>query len=392
TPDADHILSCQHFLIEEILFNHGVHWMKRTPAGVLGAFEGGGQNGDLLSPELSPNVNPLGKSSYEISPFAEASGDGQGRPFDRAQGRPGEAVLALQKDFQSHLWGAFGKAKLKIALHAGEAEAAGQSYVGPEIHHTLKALEAARNGQTLLTVPAVHFTPLPPGSRLKDMGKHFLKDLTEPQNLYAFLHPDIESSEASVPRSLGDYPQNFFPQASPFLGREEEMAEIAGLLTDPQNRLVTLTGPGGFGKTRLAFQAAAEAVDQFKDGVFIVALAPLLSDHLLIASLAHAVQFTFYGPEDPKAQLLGHLKDKRILLVMDNFEHIIEGADLVREMLAAAPSLKVLVTSREKLGIGDEKTFEVQGLRYPQGENTAEMEASSAVQLFLRSARRLQPG
>ena len=374
TPDADHILSCQYFLIEEILYNHGVHWMKRTSKGVLGAFEGDGRDGDPPVPQEGGAGSPL-----------------QG-PTPQIQGRPGEAVIALQKDFQSHLWGQFGKAKLKMALHAGEAEAAGQNYVGPEVSHALKVLEAARSGQTLLTVPAVHFIPLPPGSRLKDMGKHFLKDLTDPQNLFVLLHSDLEDGQDAPPLSLRDYPQNFFPQSSPFFGREEEMQEINGLLTQHQARLVTLVGPGGFGKTRLAFQSAAEAVDKFKDGVFIVALAPLLSDHLLIASLAHAVKFSFYGPEDPKTQLLGHLRDKQMLLVMDNFEHIIEGADLVREMMEAAPGLKILATSREKLGIEGEKVFEVKGLRYPQVENAAQMEASSAVQLFLKSARRLQSG
>lgn len=223
------------------------------------------------------------------------------------------------------------------------------------------------------------------------MGKHFLKDLTEPQNLYALLHPDIDGGEVLPPQSLEDYPQNFFPQSSPFFGREEELGEITGLLASPPTRLVTLTGPGGFGKTRLAFQAAAEVVEKFKDGVFIVSLAPLLSDHLLIASVATAIQFFFYGAEDPKTQLLGHLKEKEMLLLMDNFEHIIEGAEFVQEILYAASRVKVLATSREKLGVEAEKVFEVKGLRYPLAENAGQMEASSAVQLFMKSAHRIQP-
>lgn len=392
-PDAAHILSCQYFLIEEILYNHGVYWMKRTPKGVLAAFGDGESPDSQHSWEDSAMSSQPAGSPDAAAPFPKAPGFAQATPGapGNGQGRPGEAVVALLKDFENHLWGQFGKAKLKAALHAGKAEAAGQNYVGPEVNHALKVLDAAPSGQTLLTVPAVHFIPLPPGSRLKDMGRHFLKDLTEPQTLYALLHPDLDNGETPPPRSLGNYPQNFFPQSSPFFGREEEMLEIAGLLAAPQTRLVTLTGPGGFGKTRLAFQAAAETVEKFKDGVFIVALAPLLSDHLLIANLAHAVKFSFYGPEDPKAQLLGHLKDKQMLLVMDNFEHVIEGAELVREILSEAPALKVLATSRESLGIDGEKVFEVGGLRYPPAGDAAQMEASSAVQLFLKSARRVQP-
>lgn len=372
TPEADHVLASQFFLIEEVLFKHGVHWMKRTPSGVLAVFGGGDGPGNAPP---SPGTPP--------APQAIPSG--------MAEGRPGEAVLTLQKEFQSRLWDSFGKARLKAALHAGEAEPAGQNYVGPEVHHALKALAAARSGQALLTVPAVHFIPLPPGSRLKDMGKHFLKDLTEPQNLFALLHPDVEEAANAPPLSLADYPQNFFPQVSPFFGREEEMGEITHLLAAPHHRLLTLIGPGGFGKTRLAFQSSAEVVEKFKDGVFIVALAPLLSDHLLVASIATAVKFFFYGPDDPKSQLLAHLKDKQMLLVMDNFEHVIEGAELVLEILSTAPGVKVMATSRESLGIGGEKIFEVRGLRYPQAEEAAQMESSSAVQLFLKSARRVQP-
>ncbi len=363
TADADHVLASQLFQIEEALARHGAHWTKRTATGVLSAFEGG--DGSPSPPET----------------------------------RPGEAALALQKEFQSRTWEDFGKARIKIALHAGEAEsfdlspsgAGGQDYVGPEVHHALKLLEAARGGQTLLTVPAVHFIPLPPGSRLRDLGRHCLKDLSPPQNLYALTHPDTGEGVAEPPRSLEDFPQNFFPQASPFFGREEEMVEITDLLSRTETRLVTLTGPGGFGKTRLAFQAAAEVIEKFKDGVFTVSLAPLLSDHLLVASVASAVKFFFYGPEDPKAQLLAQLREKRMLLVMDNFEHIIEGAELVGEMLSAAPGLKILATSREKLGIGAEKVFEVKGLRYPREDSGAPWEASSAVQLFLKGARRVRP-
>lgn len=375
-PDADHILSCQYFLIEDLLVNHGAHWTYRTPTGVLAAFEGGADSGPASVPPGAPN-------SATAAPERQAPG--------KTQGGPGEAALQLQKDFQSHLWGAFGKAKLKVVLHAGEAEPAGQSYVGPDVHHALKILEAAPGGQTLLTVPAIHFIPLPPGCRLKDLGQHFLKDLSAPQNLYALTHPDMGEGDMPPLKTLESYRQNFFPQVSPFFGREEEMREIIGCLTRTATRLVTLIGPGGFGKTRLALQAAAEVVDQFRDGVFMVALAPLLSDHLLVASIANATKLFFYGQEDPKTQLLTQLKEKQMLLVMDNFEHIIEGSEMVREMLSAAPGLKILATSREELKITGENIFEVKGLRYPPEDTGGQLEASSAVQLFLKSARRVKP-
>ncbi len=346
TTEANHILACQHFLIEEILFSHSVQWMRRTSSGVLGIFEGG---------------------------------------------EPAKAAIALQKNFKSHLWDRFGKAGLRVSLHVGEAEAVGQKYVGPDFTHALKLLEAIRGSQILLTVPAVHFVPLPPGARLQDMGPHFLKDLSEPQNIYSLVHPDFNLETTDSPVSLQNYPQNFLPQGSPFFGREEEMEEIEKLLLHSPTQLITLLGPGGFGKTRLALQAAADLIEKFEDGVYVISLASLLSDQLMVGSIASAVKFLFYGAEDPKTQLLNHLKGKQMLLVMDNFEHVIQGSEWVEQMLKVAPRLKILLTSRESLGIDGEKVLEVKGLRYPVDGQIEGLEACSAVQLFLKSAHRVQP-
>ena len=346
TTEADHVLSSQYFLIEKILYAHGVQWMQRVPTGVLGIFK---------------------------------------------EGEPAKAAIALQKEFQSHSWESFGKAGLRVAIHVGEAEPLGQNYFGPDFNHSRKLLEAAQGSQILLTVPAVHFVPLPPGARLQDMGTHFLKDLSEPQNIYALVHPDFTSEAAHPPVSLQNYPQNLLPQGSPFFGREEEMGEIEKLLLHSATRLVTLLGPGGFGKTRLALQAAADLIEEFEDGIYMIALAPLLSDQLMVGSIASAIKFFFYGAEDPRTQLLNHLKEKHMLLVMDNFEHIIEGSEFVEQMLKAAPRLKIIITSRESLGLEGEKVLEVKGLRYPAEGQTEGMEASSAVQLFVKSAHRIQP-
>lgn len=376
TSEADHILACQFFLIEEILGRHHARWMRRTQRGVLSVFE----------PDDSWDRS-RGKTSGPPSPGA----GGSEPPPPSAAGGPAEAALALLKDFQNHLWGKFGKSKIRLVLHVGEAEPQGQNYVGPDVSHALKLLEAAWGGQALLTIPAVHFIPLPAGCRLKDLGKHFLKDLSEPRNVFALQHPDLEEGPLPPLMSLQKYRQNFSPQPSPFFGREEEMGEVADFLARPSERLLTLLGPGGFGKTRLALQSAAEAVEQFRDGAYLVALAPLLSDQLMVGSIANAIQFFFFGAEDPKTQLLNHLKEKEMLLVMDNFEHIIEGAQLVREILAAAPRLKILATSREKLRVEGEGVLEVKGLRYPSDGQNKGFEASSAVQLFQKSARRIKP-
>ncbi|HUO56551.1 MAG TPA: tetratricopeptide repeat protein, partial [bacterium] len=353
-PEADHIKACQHFLLEEILFKNGVHWMKRTPRGLLSAFEGGDAPGKI-------------------------------------QGRPAEAAIAIQKDFQGHLWDRFGKGKVRVVLHAGEAEKFGQTYVGPDVTHARKLLDAAYGGQILMTVPAVHHIPLPPGARLLDLGVHTLKDLSDPQTIYSLQHPELSQAEQPPLRSFETYRHNLIPQKTAFFGREDEIREIRELLTHSQTRLATLVGPGGFGKTRLALQAAADMVEKFKDGVYLVSLAPLLMGELMVGSIANTIKFYFFGPEEPKTQLLHHLREKEMLLILDNFEHIIEGSDLVKEMLDAAPNLRVLITSREGLRITGEKIYEVRGLRYPARGQTLEMEASPAVQLFLKNARRIRP-
>lgn len=185
-------------------------------------------------------------------------------------------------------------------------------------------------------------------------------------------------------------------QRTPFVGRGRELAEIANLLTDPACRLLTLIGPGGIGKTRLALQAATERQVAFPDGAYFVALAPVSAAEFVVPTIANALQFRFGGPADPKEQLLNYLREKKALLVLDNFEHLLaeRGAGLLSELLASAPRVKLLVTSRERLNLHEEWLLEVWGMRHPVIGQTPEaaIESYSAVQLFLQSVRRAQPG
>jgi len=189
---------------------------------------------------------------------------------------------------------------------------------------------------------------------------------------------------------------NFAPQPTPFIGRETELVEIAQHLRDPDCRLLTLFGPPGIGKTRLALQAAAQAARAFADGACLVSLAPVNAAEFMVSAIAEALRIPFYGPIDPKAQLLNHLREKNMLLVLDNFEHLLvasqdsHGSGLLVDLLTAAPGVKLLVTSRERLRLQWEWVFEVGGLAVPESEQAEAIDGYSAVQLFIQSARRAQ--
>ena len=180
-------------------------------------------------------------------------------------------------------------------------------------------------------------------------------------------------------------------QATPFVGRQAELARIAQLLATPVSRLVTLVGPGGIGKTRLAIEAARQQVALFPDGVYFVPLAPVESPHVLASVIAEALSVSLAGSETASTQLVRAVRDKKLLLVLDNFEHLLEGTGLLTDLLNA-PNLKLVVTSRERLNLQEEWVEEVAGLAYPSGRLTDSPEAYAAVELFVQRAQQVQAG
>ena len=188
-------------------------------------------------------------------------------------------------------------------------------------------------------------------------------------------------TNGNVPRSL-----------TPFIGREPELSALGGLLQDPQCSLITIVGPGGIGKSRLAIEAANQYKDRFPDGAWFVPLAPLNSPSLIVPTIADALDFKFSDPTNHPAQLLRYLHRKRALLVLDNAEHLLDGVGVFTEILEHCQQVKLLVTSRERLDLLSEWVFELQGLPVPASEQVEQMEAYSSVALFLQSARRVRTG
>jgi predicted ATPase/DNA-binding NarL/FixJ family response regulator len=182
-----------------------------------------------------------------------------------------------------------------------------------------------------------------------------------------------------------------FPQhPTPFVGREGELTEIARLLADPACRLLTLVGPGGIGKTRLALEVARIQQHTFEDGIHFVALQPLTSSDFIMTAVAEAIGFQFYPGGELKQQLLNYLREKSMLLIMDNLEHLLDGVHLLTDVLATAPGVCVLATSRERLNLREEWVLDVDGLSCPASEGEREIEGYSAVELFLQHARRVK--
>jgi predicted ATPase/DNA-binding CsgD family transcriptional regulator len=177
---------------------------------------------------------------------------------------------------------------------------------------------------------------------------------------------------------------------TPFIGRISEIADVARQLDDAACQLLTLVGPGGIGKTRLAIEVASHKREDFPDGVYFVALQAVASADNIVPTVASAVGFEFYDATNPETQLLNHLRDKCQLLILDNFEHLLAATDLIAEMLGGAAQLKLLVTSREPLNLQDEWLYHVEGLPFPQDEASAALDAYGAVQLFVERARRVR--
>lgn len=213
-----------------------------------------------------------------------------------------------------------------------------------------------------------------------------VKPSQETQELYELI---LQGQVPPLPRVI---PNNLPIPPTCFIGREAELAEMRKLLGDPSCRLLTLVGFAGIGKTRLALQIASEIMEQFPQGVYFIPLVSLSSPDLLVSAIASTLKFSFHGREDPKHQLLNYLREKKLLLILDGCELLLEGRSLLTDILRNALQLKLLITSRERINLQGEWLLLIEGLSFPRGEQVEDVEEYSAVQLFLCHATRVQPG
>jgi len=320
-----------------------------------------------------------------------------GDAFCTAFHRPVEALraaLKAQRDLHSEAWGTT-PLRVRMGIHTGVAEAEGPGYRGYlALSSVSRVMSAAHGGQVLLSQSAFDLveSDLPDDATLRDMGQHRLKDLLRSQHLYQLVVADLPSDFPPL-KSLDIRPHNLPIQLTSFIGRESEILELSELLG--RTRLITLTGVGGTGKTRLALQVAAEVLDEFADGAWLIELAPLSDPALVPQTIATALNVREQPGRAFLDVLKDHLSSKNLLLLLDNCEHLInECAHVADALLHAAPQLRILATSREALGIAGEATFPVQTLSLPDPSAVSASAVSrcDAVRLFIDRAAALQPG
>src|SRR5438477_202162 len=302
-------------------------------------------------------------------------------------------AAAAQQALQSHAWPEGGRVQVRIGLHTGEATLVGNEYLGLAVHRAARVASAAHGGQVLVseTTRALVDHVLPSSLTLKDLGLHRLKDLARPERLYQ-LNIDGLPGEFPALRTLEATPNNLPTQMTSFIGRDDQVREGRELLS--RARLLTLTGPGGTGKTRLSLQIAADVMDQFPDGVYFVPLAAVQDPELVPSAIAQALAISSTGGRRPIDALLEHLHDKRTLLVLDNFEQLLPAAPLAIMLLEGSPGLRVLVSSRSVLRVYGEQEFPVPPLAVPDLKALPSLSALSqfeAVRLFIERAVAVKP-
>jgi predicted ATPase/class 3 adenylate cyclase/DNA-binding CsgD family transcriptional regulator len=305
------------------------------------------------------------------------------------------AALAAQRALGAEPWGASGPLSVRMAVHSGTAELRDGDYFGPTLNRLARLLAAGHAHQILLSQAAAELAAdhLAPDTALRDLGRHTLRSLSRPEHIFQLVVPDLPTNFPRLQtREAGG---NALPAPpTPLIRREREIAHISTILRGDDVHLLTLTGPGGVGKTRLGLAVAVALQDAFADGIAFAALAPVRDANLVLSTIAAALDVRPIAGQSVRAALHDALRDAEVLLVLDNFEHVLAAATEVADLLASCPHLKVLATSRAPLRVRGEQIQEIHPLLLPSLDHVPHLEevaAAPAVQLFVQHAQALAP-
>jgi predicted ATPase/class 3 adenylate cyclase len=323
--------------------------------------------------------------------------DTQGDSFLVAFGSARDAVAtaaAAQHAVNAHPWPEGAPIRVRMGIHTGEPTVSGGGYVGLDVHRAARIMAVGYGGQILLSQTARDLIEhdLPEGVMVRDLGEHRLKDLTRPEHIFQIVIPDLPAEFPPL-KTLDIISNNLPILLTTFIGREREIEDVRRLLA--KTRLLTLMGTGGAGKTRLSIQVAADLIDQFQKGVWLVELAPLTDPALVVQTVATTFQVREAAGRSLLDLLVDYLQSKSLLLVLDNCEHLVAAcAHLTSALLRASPNLKILATSREALGVAGEVTYQVPPLSRPdprRAQSLAQLNEFESVQLFVERGVHSQP-
>ena len=304
------------------------------------------------------------------------------------------AAVAAQQGLASHDWSPGPPVRVRMGVHTGEGTLGGDDYVGIDVHRAARIADAANGGQVILSDATRGLVQhaLPAGTSLRDLGVHQLRGIEDPERLHDLVIEGL-AADFPPPRTPDARPSNLPPQLTSFVGREEQIVEVERLLD--HTRLLTLTGPGGSGKSRLALRVAAELLTRYQDGSCFVDLSPVTDPALVPAAVANALGIPEAANRPILEEVKDHLRHRELLQVVDNFEQVAEAGPVIEELLTAAPKLRTMVTSRVVLSLRGEQEYAVPPLDVPDPErlppDLSTLSAVEAVRLFSERARAASP-